>query len=60
MSDDSYAKRRRRSYVVEQIETVPMSADEYEQTVDALATVIFKWAWPDQAVSKAYGCASAS
>jgi hypothetical protein len=30
--------------VVEQIETVPMSADEYEQAVDALATLIVKWA----------------
>jgi hypothetical protein len=52
MSDDSYAKCRRRNYAVEQIETVAMSADEYEQAVDALATLIVKWAWPDQAVSQ--------
>jgi hypothetical protein len=44
MSDDARAKHRRRDYVIEQIETVPMSVEQYEQAVNALATLIVGWA----------------
>lgn len=39
VSDDSRVDRRRRDYVVDQIETVPMTAEQYEQAVSALATL---------------------
>jgi hypothetical protein len=44
MSDDSRAERRRRDYVVERIETVPMTAEQYDRAVSALATLIVEWA----------------
>ncbi|WP_242545459.1 hypothetical protein [Amycolatopsis sp. MtRt-6] len=44
MSDDSRAKGRRRDYVIEQIETVPMTAEQYDQAVNAFATLIVEWA----------------
>lgn len=44
VSDDSRAKRRQRDYVIEQIETVPMTAEQYDRAVNALATLIVKWA----------------
>lgn len=44
VSDDSRVDRRRRDYVVDQIETVPMTAEQYEQAVSALATLIVEWA----------------
>ena len=44
MSDDSRAKGRRRDYLVERIETVPMTAEQYDQAVDALARLIVEWA----------------
>ncbi|KUN29297.1 hypothetical protein AQJ23_00455 [Streptomyces antibioticus] len=31
MSDDSRTKGRRRDYVIEQVETVPMTAEQYDQ-----------------------------
>lgn len=43
MNDDSRAKRRRRNYVIERIETVAMTAEQYDQAVDALATLIVDW-----------------
>jgi hypothetical protein len=43
VSNDSRAKRARRDYVIEQIETVPMTAVQYDQAVSALATLIVKW-----------------
>ena len=43
MSDDSRAERRRQDYVIERIETVPMTAEQYEQAVNALATLIVEW-----------------
>jgi hypothetical protein len=44
VSDDSRVERRRRDYVVDQIETVPMTTEQYEQAVSALATLIVEWA----------------
>jgi hypothetical protein len=44
MSDVSQAKRRRRDYVIEQIETAPMTAEQYDQAVNALAALIVEWA----------------
>lgn len=44
VSDDSWVERRRRDYVVDQIETVPMTAEQYERAVSALATLIVEWA----------------
>lgn len=44
VNDDSRVDRRRRDYVVDQIETVPMTAEQYEQAVSALATLIVEWA----------------
>jgi hypothetical protein len=43
MSDDSRAERRRQDYVIERIEAVPMTAEQYEQAVNALATLIVEW-----------------
>jgi hypothetical protein len=43
MSDDSRAKGRRPDYVIEQIETVPMTAEQYDQAVNALARLIVEW-----------------
>jgi hypothetical protein len=43
MSDDSRAKRRRRDFVIERIETVPMTAEQYDQAVSALARLIVEW-----------------
>ncbi|RSM35573.1 hypothetical protein DMA12_43925 [Amycolatopsis balhimycina DSM 5908] len=44
VSDDSRVERRRRDYAVDQIETVPMTAEQYEQAVSALANLIAEWA----------------
>ncbi|MEC3978725.1 hypothetical protein [Amycolatopsis sp. H20-H5] len=43
MSDDSGVRRSRRDCVVERVETVPMTAEQYEQAVNALATLIVEW-----------------
>ena len=43
MSDDSRAKRHRRDYMVEQIETAPMTPEQYDRAVNAFATLIVKW-----------------
>ncbi|TNC23748.1 hypothetical protein [Amycolatopsis alkalitolerans] len=40
VTEDSCAKRRRRDCVIERIETMPMTAQQYEQAVNALATLI--------------------
>lgn len=44
VGDDSRVERRRRDYVVDRIETVPMTAEQCEQAVSALATLIVEWA----------------
>lgn len=41
--DDSQTKRRRRDYMIEQVETVPMTAEQYDRAVNALATLIVGW-----------------
>jgi len=43
MSDDSGVRRRRQDCVVERVETVPMTAEQYERAVNALATLIVEW-----------------
>ena len=44
MSDNSRAKRGRQDYVIERIETVQIAAEQYDQAVNALATLIVEWA----------------
>ncbi len=39
----SGARRRRRDCVIERVETVPMTAVQYERAVNALATLIVEW-----------------
>jgi hypothetical protein len=34
----------RRGYAIDQIETVPMTAEQYDQAINALTTLIVKWA----------------
>jgi hypothetical protein len=43
MTNDSRAERWRCDYAVERIETVPMTAAQYEQAVNALARLIVEW-----------------
>ncbi len=43
MSDDSRAECCRQDYMIERIETVRMTAQQYEQAVNALATLIVEW-----------------
>jgi hypothetical protein len=44
MRGDSPAKRRRRDYVIDHIETVPMTAEQYDEAVNAWARLIVAWA----------------
>ena len=44
MSDGSGAKRRRQDYLIDRIETVSMTAEQYDRAVNALATLIVEWA----------------
>jgi hypothetical protein len=43
VSDDSRTGCRRQSAAVDRIETVPMTAEQYDQAVNALATLIVEW-----------------
>ena len=43
MSDDSRTGHRRHQFEVDRIETVEMTAQQYEQAVNALATLIAQW-----------------
>lgn len=43
MNDDSRTSRRRQNAAVDRIETVPMIAEQYDQAVNALATLVVEW-----------------
>jgi hypothetical protein len=43
VNDDSRTGSRRQNAAVDRIETVPMTAEQYDQAVNALATLIVEW-----------------